>query len=131
MRKYLVPLFAILGFGTAVASELTPNIDGNTKTINALLEAGSDPSKAHPLEHHFYCFSEECIISIMNKGKLQGYQVANTGDNTYEGTKYWYGDLIKDTVLDLKIINQENVIMLKLAKEFRADYDGWGTPVIK
>ncbi|WP_194945078.1 ribonuclease E inhibitor RraB [Shewanella sp. TC10] len=131
MRKFLASLLAILGLGTVVASELTPNIDGNTKTINALIKAGSDPNKAHPLEHHFYCYSEECLNSLMTKGKLKGYLVANTGNNIHEGTKYWYGDLIKETVLDLKIINEENITMLKLANEFSADYDGWGTPVVK
>ncbi len=131
MRKYLVLFLATLGFGTAQASEFSPNVEGNIKTINALKEAGADLNKLHPLEHHFYCYFQECINSLMSKGQSQGYKPANIGTNVYEGTKYWYGDLIKETVLELKLINQENIVMLKLASEFSADYDGWGTPVIK
>lgn len=52
-------------------------------------------------------------------------------EDVYQGTHYWYGDLVKDTVLDLHIINQQNSLMLELADEFNADYDGWGTPILK
>jgi regulator of RNase E activity RraB len=131
MRKYIVSFFLALGFGGVNASEFPPNVEANSKVIKALVEAGSDPKKAHPLEHHFYCYTEACLDLLMEKGESQGYQIANIGTNVHEGTKYWYGDLIKATVLDLQIINRENSVMLKLASEFNADYDGWGTPVVE
>jgi len=130
MRKLLTSLLALIGLG-ASASDFPPNTDANIKTINALKEAGSNEKKPHPLEHHFYCYSESCLVSLIKKGKSKGYKVANIGSDTHEGVKYWYADLIKEAVLDLKIINKENSKMLELANEFEANYDGWGTPVVK
>lgn len=131
MWKAMLTFFAALGFGSAVASDFLANVEANTKTIKALIDAGSNPQKAHPLEHHFYCDSESCLNSLIAKGQSKGYQVAHTGNNVHEGRRYWYGDLIKETVLNLKLINRENVVMLELADEFGANYDGWGTPVIE
>ncbi|EAR59565.1 ribonuclease E inhibitor RraB [Neptuniibacter caesariensis] len=131
MRKLLISLMAMLGFSGVQAAEFPPNVEMNAKTIQALIDAGSDPSKPHPLEHHFYCFSSDLLKKLMAKGESLGYRVANVGDNVHDGTHYWYGDLIKETVLDIKVINSENSLMLKLASEFDADYDGWGTPVVE
>jgi len=69
--------------------------------------------------------------NTQEKGESLGYRAAYMGEDTYQGTHYWYGDLVKETVLDLHIINQQNSLMLKLADQFNADYDGWGTPIIK
>lgn len=131
MRKFIISIITAMGFGTAHASEFPPNVEMNQKIIQALKDAGSDPQKAHPLEHHFYCFTPESLKNLMAKGKSLGYQVANVGDNEHEGTHYWYGDLIKETVLDIDIINNENSLMLSLADQFNGDYDGWGTPVVE
>lgn len=131
MQKLLTLLIAVLGFSGVHASEFPPNVEMNRKTIQALIEAGSNPSKPHPLEHHFNCFSSESLNDLMTKGESLGYRVANLGDNVHEGNRYWYGDLVKDTSLNIKVINQENSLMLKLASEFNADYDGWGTPVVE
>lgn len=130
MRKFLISILAIFGFGTVEASDYPPSVEMNQKTIKALIEAGSNPLKAHPLEHHFYCFTPDALKSLMSKGESLGYRVANIGDNEHEGTNYWYGDLIKETVLDIKVINKENSVMLELADQFDSDYDGWGTPVV-
>jgi len=131
MYKMLTTLLTIFGFGSIQASDFTANIEANQKTIQALINAGSDPHKPHPLEHHFFCNNPESLKALMAKGESLGYHVANVGENDYEGTHYWYGDLIKDTVLNLKSINIENSLMLKLANKFDADYDGWGTLVVK
>lgn len=131
MKKLFISIIAVLGFSGAQANEFPPNVEMNQKTIKALIEAGSNPKKPHPLEHHFYCYSSESLSQLTAKGKSLGYRIANTGDNVHEGVHYWYGDLIKETTLDIKIINQENSLMLKLANEFNVDYDGWGTPVVE
>jgi len=130
MRKLIASALAIFSFGTAQASDYPPNVEMNQKTIQALIEAGSDPLKPYPLEHHFYCFSPESLNSLMAKGESLGYRVDNIGENEHEGTNYWYGDLIKETALDIRTINKENSVMLELADEFNGDYDGWGTPVV-
>ncbi|MAD45440.1 MAG: ribonuclease E inhibitor B [Oceanospirillaceae bacterium] len=131
MKKLLISLLVALGFSGAQAAQFSPDVDINSKTIQALIDAGSDPDQPHPLEHHFYCYSLDSLKKIMTKGESLGYRVANVGDTTYDGIHYWYGDLIKETVLDIKVINSENALMLKLASEFDADYDGWGTPVVE
>ena len=131
MLKLFASVLIALGFGGAQAAEFPPNVEMNKKTIQALIDAGSDPGKPHPLEHHFYCDSSDSLNALMAKGKSLGYRVANVGDNVHEGRHYWYGDLIKETVLNINIINKENSLMLKLASEFNADYDGWGTPVVE
>lgn len=131
MHKFIVSIITALGFGMVQASDFPPNVEMNQKTIQALKDAGSDLKKPHPLEHHFYCFTPDSLKNLMAKGKSLGYRVANVGDNEHEGTHYWYGDLIKETVLDLNVINDENSVMLRLADEFNGDYDGWGTPVVE
>jgi len=131
MRNLLISVIAMLGFSSSQAADFPPNAEMNRKTIQALIDAGSDPDKPHPLEHHFNCFRADSLKDLMTKGKSLGYRVANVGDNEHEGSHYWYGDLIKDTVLDINIINSQNSLMLKLANEFNADYDGWGTTVVE
>lgn len=131
MRKFIISVIAALGFGVTQASEFPPNVEMNQKTIQALKDAGSDIEKPHPLEHHFYCYTPEALKVLMSKGESLGYRIANVGDNEHEGTHYWYGDLIKETVLDIEVINNENSLMLRLASEFGGDYDGWGTPIVE
>ena len=130
MRNILFFILIAFGFGSVYASSFPPNVEMNRKVILALIEAGSDQLKAHPLEHHFNCYNSENHKSVMARGKSLGYRVANIGDMEHEGKHYWYGDLIKKTVLDLNIINKENSIMLDIANKFSCDYDGWGTPVV-
>lgn len=131
MHKFLVSMMAILGFSVVQSAEFPPSVEMNMKTIEALIEAGSDPNKPHPLEHHFYCDNSSSLKELMAKGESLGYRVANLGDNIYEGKHYWYGDLIKETILDIKVINEDNSLMLMLANEFDSEYDGWGSPVVE
>lgn len=129
MNKILSAFLAIFGLDSVQAS-VTANTEGNKKTIQALIDAGSNPRKPHPLEHHFYCNNLDSLKALMAKGESLGYRIANVGKEDNEETHYWYVDLIKETVLYLKIINKENSLMLELANEFDADYDGWGTSVV-
>lgn len=131
MRKLLISVIAALGFSGSQAAEFPPNVEMNKKTIQALIDAGSDPNKPHPLEHHFYCYSPDSLKELMAKGESLGYRAANIGNKVHEDTHHWYVDLIKEVVLDIKIINNENSLMLKLADKFNADYDGWGTSVVE
>lgn len=132
MRKLIFSLLSIFGFGgSATASDFQPNVDGNRQVIQQLLKHGANPDKPHPLEHHFFCYSPESLNKLMKKGESLGYKPANLGEGSSDGKKYWYGDLIKETKLDLKLINKENSVMLGLAYEFQAEYDGWGTPVVE
>ena len=101
------------------------------ETIEALKRNGSDLSKAHILEHHFYVFFEKTAKRLSEKGVSLGYKTSKIQSGNYEGNSYWYFDLIKPTIPDIEIITKETTLMLKLAKEFDAEYDGWGTNVVE
>lgn len=131
MKQILTTLLVMAAMNIVMASELLPNIEGNKLVIKSLIENGTNLEKLHALEHHFNAKSNDALIGLMEKGKSLGYRAENIGDSIYEGKHYWYGDLVKDTRVDLDIINAENVIMLELAEEFMAEYDGWGTLIIK
>lgn len=131
MQRLIAAIIIIFGCHAIQASEFEPNVEMNQRVIKALIEAGSVPTKPHPIEHHFLCYTSDCLQELLEKGESLGYRAAYMGEDTYQGTHYWYGDLVKETVLALHIINQQNSLMLKLADEFNADYDGWGTPIIK
>ena len=67
----------------------------------------------------------------MEKGKSLGYRAENIGSNIHNDSRYWYGDLVKATVLNLDVINKANSQMLRLASEFQSEYDGWGSITVK
>lgn len=130
MRKYLNNLMTFIGHTPDDATNIAPNTERNKNTIDALIAAGSNPEKPHPLEHHFYCYSRELLSGLTTKGSALGYRIAKIGNGESEGARYWYADLVKDTKLDLDSINEENSRLLRLAIEFKGSYDGWGTKVV-
>ncbi len=130
MRNYLNNIVSFIGRNPTTPALITPNAERNQRTIEALIEAGSDPDKPHQLEHHFYCYSRELMNGLTSKGSALGYTVANVGHNKYEGARCWYADLIKHTKLDLEVINAENSRLLSLASEFEGSYDGWGSKLV-
>jgi len=121
---------ALIGRSRYAHANITPNTDRNQKTIEALIAAGSNLDKPHHIEHHFYCYSRELLSGLTTKGSALGYQIARIGKNNYQGSSTWYADLVKETPLDLKSIDEENSRLLRLAVEFKGKYDGWGTKVV-
>jgi len=113
------------------ASNFRPDSEGNRKVIESLISNGSDIKKPHPLEHHFYCRDEETLKLLMAKGKKLGYHAENIRSNVHNDSRYWFGDLVKETALDLDVINKANIQMLRLASEFKLEYDGWGSVTVK
>ena len=67
MRKFIITFLSVLSFGAVQASGFPPNVEKNQKTIITLIEAGSDPTKAHPLEHHFYCYDPDSLKALMSR----------------------------------------------------------------
>ncbi len=130
MRKYLDNIVSFIGRTSSSTAIITPNVERNKKTIEALIAAGSDPEKPHLIEHHFYCYSRELMNGLTSKGTALGYRVSNVGNNQYEGARRCYADLVKDTPLDLESINEENSGLLRLASEFEGSYAGWGAKVV-
>ena len=111
--------------------ELSDQRKKDLETIKALKRSGSDLSKAHILEHHFYVFSEKTANRLLEKGVSLGYKSSKIQSGNYEGNSYWYFDLIKPTIPEIDIVTKETFLMLKLAKEFDAEYDGWGTNIVE
>lgn len=130
MFKILLSLISFLFIGAAHATEFPPNAEANKKVIEALIKAGSNPNKLHSIEHHFICKDKSSLNALMKKGESLGYRVAHLGYDDSDGARRWYGDLIKETILDLELINKEDSLMLKLADQFGATYDGWGAEVV-
>ena len=131
MRKLVFTLIISIFSSICVSEELRPNTEGNREVLSSLEQAGSNFTKLHPVEHHFYCYTYDCLAFIAGTGKTLGYEIRNVGKGEHEGVEYFYGDLVKETLLSLEKIDQENLIMLKIAEEAGAEYDGWGTPVVK
>ena len=132
MKKYLLTLLSIFGISAAFSESNYPaNTKANQKTISALIEAGSNPDMPHPLEHHFYSNNKNNLLALVKEGERLGYKSAHWGKNDENSEIYWYVDLIKNTPLNLEIVNNENSKMLKLAHEYESDYDGWGTNIVQ
>ncbi|WP_444902871.1 ribonuclease E inhibitor RraB [Microbulbifer sp. CnH-101-E] len=131
MRKIVFTIFISIFSSLGISEEFRPNTEGNREVLSSLQKAGSNLSKLHPVEHHFYCSTYDCLAFIAGTGKSLGYEIRNIGKGEHEGAEYFYGDLVKETLLSLEKIDQENVIMLKIAEDAGAEYDGWGTPVVK
>ncbi|SHK14018.1 hypothetical protein SAMN05216369_0639 [Marinobacter antarcticus] len=64
MLKVFASIIAVLGFSSVQAYDFPPNVEMNEQVIQALIKAGSNPKKPHPLEHHFYCYSSDCLRSL-------------------------------------------------------------------
>jgi len=100
-------------------------------SIEALKAAGSDVTKPHTFEHHFYSTSKGNLENLSNEGKRLGYTVGLVHTTSGQGQDYWYTDLLKDVIPDIKNITQETTLMLNLAGKYGADYDGWSCGVVE
>jgi len=65
MQRLFAAIILIFGCHAIQASEFEPNVEMNQRVIKALIEAGSVPTKPHPLEHHFLCYTSDCLQELM------------------------------------------------------------------
>jgi regulator of ribonuclease activity B len=114
-----------------VEQELEHQKSKDLMTIDALKRNGSNLSKPHKLEHHFYVFSVHAAEALSKAGTALGYISSKIERGEHKGTIYWYFDLIKPTVPSLENITKETTLMLKLSREHKAEYDGWGTHIVE
>ena len=94
----------------------------NQATLEALLEAGANPSKPHCIEHHFYADSRESFEQVMTMGRERGYEVANAGE---DGSL----DLTIRSLPAIDEIERQSREMEEIAEAASATYDGWGAEV--
>ncbi len=105
------------------------NYDRNVKTLKALRESGSDPSKKHAIEHHLYCYSESDNEKLRELGKLSGYEIMYEGVVDDKDGQYWQLDLVKSVNPNIETIEIQSKEIERYAEQTNADYDGWGTEV--
>ena len=104
----------------------------NPITVAALSDAGSDLSKPHRIEHHFYCHEEQACDALSAAGRGLGYKAGNWGmGRTDDGHTYRYFDLIKPTVPSLSNLDAAVKELVLLAEQHQAIYDGWGTLIVR
>ena len=104
----------------------------NPVTVATLSDAGSDLSKPHRIEHHFYCHDQQACDALSAAGRGLGYEAGNWGTGrTDGGHTYRYFDLIKPTVPSLSNLDAAVKELVLLAKQHEAIYDGWGTLVVR
>ena len=101
------------------------------QVIRALAEAGADMSKPHALEHHFVCPSRAAAEPAVAWGRASGYKPSPVSEGEFEGKKYVYFDLVRETVPTIANITAQTTVMLQIAAKNGLDYDGWGCEVVK
>ena len=110
--------------------EESKNHTRNTRTLDALKEAGANMSLPHSIEHHIYSYTSGDYESISNAGTLLGYKIDNNGEfEDDDGKIIWAQDLIKETIPTISNIEEQSIEIEQLTEQFNSDYDGWGTEV--
>jgi regulator of RNase E activity RraB len=97
----------------------------DSRVIQNLMEAGSDPEKEHTLEFVFQGEPEalEQITSIL---RTKGYEPMTEHDP--EGGEII---MVKKMTLDLRAITAESLRLAQMAQEHGIEYDGWGAAVVR
>ena len=94
----------------------------NRRVIDGLQEAGSDLEAEHLLEHHFLG-SDEALAKLREALEPDGFEPMGEGEDSLT--------LRRPAMLDLEDISQMTWGLSRLAEDCGANYDGWGTMVIK
>jgi regulator of RNase E activity RraB len=94
----------------------------NRRVIQALLEAGSNPERPHPLEHAFRGPPEN-LKKIAAALEADGFSRMS-----FEGD---FLVLSKPSPLDLDEISRLTDALEGFSASVGAEYDGWGTPVVR
>lgn len=105
---------------------------GETKPKNER-EAGSNFSKAHNIEHHFFFYEAEAKAEdAIEELKIQGYELTELAkDKDLDGEEYFYFAAIKPLMIEDQVIFDETYGMEEIAKRYKIEYDGWGCEVVK
>ena len=94
----------------------------NNQVIEKLLEAGSNESKEHFIEHGIYGNLENFKL-LYKEIKEEGYQVIEMEDDLLEvGYK---------SSLEIEEITDQTDYLIYIADKYNCTYDGWFTAVVK
>ncbi|WP_206483387.1 ribonuclease E inhibitor RraB [Thalassotalea sp. G2M2-11] len=96
--------------------------------VSALIEDGSNEEVHHTIEHHFSCQQFEQLEKAAVAAFKMGLEVEEPEEAECEdGSKVFAFDIITEQPLDENILKDETKSMFELAKQYKVDYDGWGT----
>jgi regulator of RNase E activity RraB len=108
------------------ASELTEWHEFNQETVDALIEDGSDASKAHTIEYHFASADFDVLEKAAVDAFKAGFEVGDAEELELED-----GEEVVERMLDSTLINQDTDKLFAIAIKHNVDYDGWGTYFIE
>lgn len=96
--------------------------------VSALIEDGSNEEVHHTIEHHFSSADFEQLEKAAVSAFKMGFEVEEPEEAELEdGAKVFAFDIITEQPLDEDILKDEAKSMFELAKQYKVDYDGWGT----
>jgi len=101
------------------------------QVLRALVDAGSDLTKPHVLEHHFVCADGAAAKPVVVWAAAAGYEASRVSEGKSKGHRRAYFDLVKRTVPTMANITSQTTTMLELAAKYGINYDGWGCEVVK
>jgi regulator of RNase E activity RraB len=96
---------------------------GDRRVIDGLLEAGTDPNREHVLEH-FFDGPVEALRQIAAALAEDGFE----GELDEEAGRLM---MKRAEPLDLLTINRLTTALAHYSEGLGANYDGWGTPVLR
>ena len=100
----------------------------NQETVEALIEDGSDASKAHTIEYHFASADFDMLEKAAVDAFKAGFEVGDAEELELEdGEEVFCFDAVVERMLDAKLINQDTDKLFAIAIKHDVDYDGWGT----
>ena len=100
--------------------------------IEQLKKAGSNFSKQHNIEHHFFLYNNNNIPIVTKELQRIGYMISDiSNDIDQNGKRYWHFNAIKISLIKKELIFNDTKKMNLIAKKYNIIYDGWGTKIVK
>ena len=126
----IIVLAALLGAVAfrSLAQQPSPQPTGDDGVIEQLRLAGSNLSKAHPIDFYIYAPTQESAERIAGNLAHQGFAVkvrrAATGSD-------WLALATKEVVPTPTALAKIRRDLTSLAASEHGDYDGWEAPIVK
>jgi len=121
----LMLLATILANGTPTMSDAEESMSPDAKTLKALVEAGSDLTKPHDIDHWIYFRDESGARAAAKELVAAGFTVESISKEPDDSE--WRLLAKKTMVPVLKDVESQSTFLEELARRNRGDYDGWET----
>jgi regulator of RNase E activity RraB len=101
----------------------------NRRVVDELEKRGDDHSIARPVDHAIY-FRDPIDRSAFAAAALEcGFTMHSESDHDTESERRYFLNLVRTDPVTLEHINEVVLQLFELAKQYGADYDGWGCEV--